>query len=398
MEIKSDSIIFNELLKIVDTYNEVYKDGINSYLTLNLSNTAKPETKTKSKSKTKRRTYDDDYDLDYDYEDEGPPVYRLKDDSKNKLTTDNFDSTKPSDNKIDEKYFNSEKKKCDLEKTELINSISNSILDTQYPDGLDYIKCIKGKIANFLIAQVLDNSPEADVTVIKFPNIKTQLYPYQINNLNWMLNIEKHNYPEQFKEQTEKLLFKGGGLFDEVGMGKTLQIITLINTNLSKKESLVYNNKIYTKATLIIVPNHLCGQWAREFTIHLVNPLKTINLLTKAHYKKYTYFDFVNADIVIVSANFFVNCKLNQHEQIDPLFNILNIFDKDVNIFSIYWHRVVIDEYHEIEDSQLFIKLKFLESDHRWIISGTPFKEKSIEQYVELDSTSLSSVVDYLTY
>jgi hypothetical protein len=58
----------------------------------------------------------------------------------------------------------------------------------------------------------------------------------------------------------------------------------------------------------------------------------------------------------------------------------------------------VIDEYHEIEDSQLFIKLKFLESDFRWIISGTPFKEKSIEQHMELDSTSLSSVIDYLSY
>jgi SNF2 family DNA or RNA helicase len=181
-------------------------------------------------------------------------------------------------------------------------------------------------------------------------------------------------------------------------MGKTLQIITLINTNKSTNTSLICKDKIYTKATLIIVPNHLCGQWSREFGIHLTNPIKIINLLTKVHYKKYTYFDFVNADVVIVSANFFTNCKLNQHELIDPLFNILNIFDKDVNIFSIYWHRVVIDEYHEIEDSQLFIKLKFLESDFRWIISGTPFKEKSIEQHMELDSTSLSSVIDYLSY
>ena len=28
MELKTDSKIFNELLKIVDTYNEVYTDGI----------------------------------------------------------------------------------------------------------------------------------------------------------------------------------------------------------------------------------------------------------------------------------------------------------------------------------------------------------------------------------
>ena len=64
--------------------------------------------------------------------------------------------------------------------------------------------------------------------------------------------------------------------------------------------------------------------------------------------------------VIIVSANFFTNCKLNQHEKKDELFNIVDIFTTDVNIFSIFWHRVVIDEFHEIEDSNLFLKLKYL--------------------------------------
>jgi len=126
--------------------------------------------------------------------------------------------------------------------------------------------------------------------------------------------------------------------------------------------------------------------------------IKIINLLTKNHYYKYSYWDLANADVVIVNANFFINCNLNQHEQRDELFIIIDIFEKYVNIFNIYWHRVAIDEFHEIETSNLFIRLKYIESDYRWIISGTPFKEKNIQSYNQLYNTSLSEVMDYLTW
>ena len=279
-----------------------------------------------------------------------------------------------------------------------INNISDVILLNDAYKIYNNILETKTKISNLLIIEILNNSPLCDVNLLTFKNIKTLLYPYQINNLNWMINIEKKNYEENYTNISNKIIFKGGGLFDEVGMGKTLQIITLINNQLSQYTNLVKNDKIYSKATLIIVPNHLCGQWLREFELHTIKPLNIINLLTKKHYKKYTYFDFTKADIVIVSSNFFINCNLNQHEYYDPIYNIINIFNPAVNIYNIYWHRVVIDEFHEIESSDLFVRLKFIESDYRWIISGTPFKEKSIRKYTDLDKTSLSKVIDYLTF
>ena len=213
-----------------------------------------------------------------------------------------------------------------------------------------------------------------------------------------MLNIENNKYEEIYDDVKKIFKFRGGGLFDEVGMGKTLQIIALINLNFSKYNSIIKNNKLYSKATLIIVPNHLCGQWLREFGIHVNNNLNIIQLLTKRHYNKYTYFDIINCDIVIISSNFFINCDLNQHEKPNELFTIINLLNTDVNIFNIYWHRTVIDEFHEIEDSNLFLKLKYVESDYRWIISGTPFKQHSITDNDEFKNTSLSKVIDYLTY
>ncbi len=416
MEIKTESRLFTELLKTLDLYNIVFKEGLDSYVELNLSGTI-DSNKNLSKPKINRSqkyndvVFDEDSESDPDSDDD---IQRRRGqfDQINQINQINQlnqinhlnqpnQANRPDEIKLqDEKDKEREllKKQYTNEKNSIVNTISNTLLDNEYSQGYNSLMILKTKITNILIAQILDNSPESDITVTQFPNIKTQLYPYQINNLNWMLNIEKRIYSEEYLDQSKKLIFKGGGLFDEVGMGKTLQIITLINTNLSKHKSMIYNNGIYSKATLIIVPNHLCGQWAREFGIHLKKSIKTINLLTKAHYKKYTYYDFVCADVVIVSANFFTNCKLNQHEEIDPAYNIINLFNKDVNIFNIYWHRVVIDEFHEIEDSNLFLKLKFLKSDYRWIISGTPFKEKSIISHTELEDTSLSSVVDYLTF
>jgi hypothetical protein len=261
------------------------------------------------------------------------------------------------------------------------------------------IKKIELNILNSLIHDILNNTIVVDIIQTTFPNIITQLFPYQINNLNWMLNIENKNYNEISTNDNihKQIVFRGGGLFDEVGMGKTLQIISLIDINKSCYKSYIKNSKLYSKATLIIVPNHLCGQWVREFNNHLKKPLNIIQLLTKKHYYKYTYYDLLNCDVVIISSNFFTNCKLEQHNN-ETLEIITDIFNSDVNIFNIYWHRTVIDEYHEIEESKIFIKLQYLESDYRWILSGTPFKEQSIYDSSFITYSSLSKVIDYLTF
>lgn len=270
-----------------------------------------------------------------------------------------------------------------------------------FDKSIDYYICIdeiKKIIYNLMIEHILCNSPKVDIVLQQFHNVKTQLYPYQINNLNWMTNIESGIYTEEYDQISKKIVFKGGGLFDEVGMGKTIQIIALVNHKYSTYTNLVKKNKIYSRATLIIVPNHLCGQWLREFETHTVKPLTIIKLLTKAHYKKFTQFELSNADVVIVSSRFFINCELEHLEQTCMMSIIQNMFDKRVNIFNVYWHRVVIDEFHEIESTDLFEKLHFIESDFRWVISGTPFKEHRVDSISKIEETSLSTVIDFLTY
>ena len=164
-----------------------------------------------------------------------------------------------------------------------ILSANNIINNNDIYEAYYLYKNIEIDIVNNLIGDIMNNTNKVDIFKIKFKNVKTDLFPYQINNINWMLNIEN--------DKNNKYNFKGGGLFDEVGMGKTLQTITLIDTNKSKYTSFIKNDKIYSKATIIIVPNHLCGQWVREINNHLINPLNVIQLLTKKHYNKYSYND-----------------------------------------------------------------------------------------------------------
>jgi SNF2 family DNA or RNA helicase len=281
-----------------------------------------------------------------------------------------------------------------------INSVkyNDDNLENNIEVDITDINNIEIMIINELIDKILQNTPETGNTILTFNNIKTTLYDYQKNNVNWMHQIENKNYSEDYDELEKIIKFNGGALLDQVGMGKTLQIITLININPSKIDNIVYNEKLYSKATLIIAPNHLCGQWLREFEKHTYKSLNILSLITKVQFKKYTYFDYSKYDVIIISANYFKNCGLNPSNKVNPNEIVKNILNKNVNLFEIYWHRVVIDEYHEYEKDDLFYKLQFLSSNYRWILSGTPFQQYSVYNKYIIENSNVYDIRQNKTY
>ena len=289
---------------------------------------------------------------------------------------------------------------------------------------------------------VMNNTKYSDIGMIQQPKfITAKLYDYQKRSIYWMKEKEKEHKKikynvndevcignvyfdvvhSQFRKITDRdtLTFYGGGIIDEVGLGKTVQVTTL--SILNQPISFAYIEAgceyIKSKATLIICPNHLCLQWARELNkmISKDHQFNVIMMLTKVHFDKYTYQDVLDADYVILSFNFLNNkafaSKFNKFASFDKekfdhmLFEreikslgknirinpIKHLTDNEVILPAIHWHRLVVDEYHEIGSNAKYIHVKnvlpHFKSTHRWSVTGTPF----------INNSSLINMIDFIT-
>jgi DNA repair protein RAD16 len=79
-------------------------------------------------------------------------------------------------------------------------------------------------------------------------SITRKLKPFQLEGLNWMMEQEKTEY-------------KGGLLGDEMGMGKTIQAVSLIMSDFPQKIP-----------TLVIVPPVALMQWVSEIKVGHILP------------------------------------------------------------------------------------------------------------------------------
>jgi SNF2 family DNA or RNA helicase len=173
--------------------------------------------------------------------------------------------------------------------------------------------------------------------------LKIKLYDYQKDNINWMLELEKNPIEEYIS--SDKLLFfpdgriynytinsfitnqqreivklKGGVILDDIGIGKTVQLLCLAmsKTNIN---------------TIILVPDHLEQHWNNQFTKHF--NIKIPNF------------------IKIIKFSKFQNCIIKNYD------------------------RIIVDEIHELYSNQNY---KSILDDsfntrckYKWGISATPF-------------------------
>lgn len=187
---------------------------------------------------------------------------------------------------------------------------------------------------------ILETKDFYDLTIIDIP-IKTKLFNYQTNNINWMIKRELerpsfhlssqtrlihfpdgriYNYLEKkfIKESELPLLtIKGGIIADEVGKGKTIQMLSLCC--------------VRNIPTLILIPSHLKNHWERELDKHFT-----------------------------ISPNI-------QIETFDD-FKIDMLVDKQ---------RLIIDEIHILYSDptrrELYNKLCLTKIDYKWGLTATPF-------------------------
>jgi SNF2 family DNA or RNA helicase len=166
-------------------------------------------------------------------------------------------------------------------------------------------------------------------------NLNGRLFaPYQREGVLWMLTMESQESGP-----------KGGFLCDEMGLGKSIQLIATMLGNPKPR-------------TLIVVPKSIITQWKEE--INRFAPNLTINIFDGPDRR------IREADVTIAP------------------YSLLSIHEKSP-LHMVQWDRVVLDEAHEIRNkkSKLFKSVCRLQTQIKWIVTGTPVFN-SMEDFVSL--------------
>ena len=236
---------------------------------------------------------------------------------------------------------------------------------------------------------------------------KRKQYDYQKNNVDWMIQHEFNiannklydtyklpvdNYVYTIPEINIKLIsdvegkilnmdtqnisikLKGGVLCDEVGLGKTFSMLSLVAEQLEPSNP----------PTLIICPPRLCTQWIEEmnntydFKCKLIRDIRQFRKCSIEYYNEY--------DIIILSYNFILGKGYQTLVETEP--------EKNTLLHNFIWERIILDEGHEYINNNrkktsqnMSSYLQSINSKYRWICSGTPFH----------NINSFENVIDYVS-
>lgn len=277
--------------------------------------------------------------------------------------------------------------------------------------------------------------PETDLPSTEIPQLSARLYPFQRKSVQWLLNREGVQWhrrtesgeavldpyapdpssaPISFlpatdadgKSFTISPLFdvvardpspslgiqniKGGILAEEMGLGKTLEIISLV---LLHRRPEPENNEIFdsylgrkirpAKGTLIVTPPSLLDQWLSEVRRHAPH-------LEVMHYaglppstsgkrdEKAIISELSRHDVVVTTYDVL---RAEVHAAMDPPSRSMRgakVYERARSpLVDISWWRVCIDEAQMVESRQsnVAVMARLIPRVNAWAITGTPVKD-----------------------
>lgn len=216
-----------------------------------------------------------------------------------------------------------------------------------------------------------------------FQKIKIADTGYYLDIHNWKLTKSPLTVP------INPVRLKCGILADDTGSGKTITCLALISSSPFDETKMIMRNKniqttypyvIPSVASIILCPSNLHQQWVNEAKRCSPN-MNIIGMKCKRDHDKYSWYDVMHSDIVVVSYEFLSNAnylkslgqrifKLNGNEK-----SYYGIYQKgSVDLEDIHFHRVFYDEFHELEYMNGHSKKRVTEikGDFVWGITGTP--------------------------
>jgi E3 ubiquitin-protein ligase SHPRH len=180
---------------------------------------------------------------------------------------------------------------------------------------------------------------------------------------------------------------RGGILAEEMGLGKTVELIALMRLHkakLSDTSTEIFDSDLNrsltpTKATLIVTPWHLLNQWEDELALHSpqlnVFHYRGMRQESKSQKMKDQFFE---ADVVLVT--YFTLAKEiyftgEQHDR--GLRHAKRYTPRRSTLVDMLWWRVCLDEAQTVENglSHSAIVARTIPRVNAWAISGTPFRQ-----------------------
>ncbi|KAL2827297.1 SNF2 family N-terminal domain-containing protein [Aspergillus pseudoustus] len=197
-----------------------------------------------------------------------------------------------------------------------------------------------------------NDPPISPVPATQPPGISRTLKPFQLEGLNWMTRQEKTQY-------------EGGLLGDEMGMGKTIQAVSLLMSDYP-----------VGKPSLVVVPPVALMQWQSEIKEYTSGQLKVLvyhnsNSKVKTLSKK----DLLKYDVIMISYSGLESMHRKEWKGWNRNDGIVK---EDSVIHSIHFHRLILDEAHSIKQRTTSVARACfaLQSTYKWCLSGTPVQNR----------------------
>lgn len=182
--------------------------------------------------------------------------------------------------------------------------------------------------------------------------ITRKLKSFQLEGLDWMMKQEKSQW-------------KGGLLGDEMGMGKTIQAVSLIMSDYPAQSP-----------TLVVVPPVALMQWQNEIKEYTDGKLKVLVYHnTNSQIKNMKLKELKGYDVIMISYSGLESIyrKESKGWKRDD-----GIIKENSKIHAIHYHRLILDEAHNIKSRTTGVARACfaLRADHKWCLSGTPVQNR----------------------
>lgn len=199
----------------------------------------------------------------------------------------------------------------------------------------------------------LKNVPTITPTEAEQPKtITRKLKSFQLQGLDWMMKQEKSQW-------------KGGLLGDEMGMGKTIQAVSLIMSDYPAKDP-----------TLVVVPPVALMQWQNEIKEYTDGKLKVLVYHnTNPKVKNMKLKELKGYDVIMISYSGLESIyrKESKGWKRDD-----GLIKENSKIHAINYHRLILDEAHNIKTRTTGVARACfaLKADYKWCLSGTPVQNR----------------------